>query len=54
MENARAMSVQMPEETYQRMKLYLKRHSMKLKDFIGMVLQRALEPEHTDDTSQPQ
>lgn len=43
MENTRAMSIQMPEETYLRMKAYLKRHGMKQKDFIDLVLRRALE-----------
>lgn len=42
MKNTKAMSIQMPEETYQRMKDYLKRHDMKQKDFIRMVLEREL------------
>lgn len=45
MENSKAMSIQMPEETYQRMKAYLKRHDMKQKDFIDLVLRRALDAE---------
>lgn len=45
MENSKAMSIQMPEETYQRMKAYLKRHDMKQKDFIDLVLRRALDHE---------
>ena len=45
MENTKAMSIQMPEETYQRMQAYLKRHGMKQKEFIDMVLRRALDKE---------
>ena len=42
------MSIQMPEETYLRMKAYLKRHDMKQKDFIDLVLRRALEQKADD------
>ena len=45
MENTKAMSIQMPEETYQRMQSYLKQHGMKQKEFIDMVLRRALDKE---------
>lgn len=45
MENTKTMTVQMPEETYQRMKKYLKRHDMKQKDFLDLVLRRALDKE---------
>lgn len=50
MENTRAMSIQLPEETYQRMKSYLKRDDMKQKDFMTSLLQRALD---NDSTSTP-
>ena len=33
MESMKTMTIQMPEETYQRMKDYLKRHQVKQKDF---------------------
>lgn len=39
------MSIQIPEDTYQRMKAYLKRHDMKQRDFIDLVLRRALKQE---------
>ena len=45
MENTKAMTIQMPEETYQRMKEYLNRHGMKQKDFIDLLLRRALDSE---------
>lgn len=45
MENMKAMTIQMPEETYLRMKAYLKRHGIKQKDFIDLVLRRALDQE---------
>lgn len=43
MEIMNTMTIQMPEETYQRMKDYLKRHDMKQKDFLRMVLERKLD-----------
>ncbi len=49
MENMKAISVQMPEETYQRMKAYLKRHGMTQKDFISMVLRQALDEDDTKE-----
>ena len=45
MENTKAMSIQMPEETYQRMQAHLKRHGMTQKEFIDMMLRRALDKE---------
>ena len=43
MENTKTMTVQLPEETYQRMKEYLKRHQVKQKDFVTRLLEAALE-----------
>lgn len=45
MDNTRTMTVQIPEETYQRMKEYLRRHGVKQKDFIASLLERALDSE---------
>lgn len=45
MDNTKAITIQMPEETYQRMKAYLERHDMKQKDFIDLLLRRALDQE---------
>ena len=39
------MTIQMPEETYQRMKEYLKRHQAKHKDFLTRLLETAPEKE---------
>lgn len=47
MDNMKAMTIQMPEETYQRMKEYLKRHQIKQKDFLTRLLEAALEKEDT-------
>lgn len=43
MDNMKTMTVQMPEETYQRMKEYLKRHQVKQKDFLTRLMEAALE-----------
>lgn len=43
MENRRTMTVQIPEETYQRMREYLRRHDMKQKNFLRMVLEHKLD-----------
>lgn len=43
MENMKSMSVQMSEETYQRLKAYLQRHDMKQKEFIATPLEKALD-----------
>ena len=40
MENTKTMTVQLPEETYQRMKAYLKRHQVKQKDFVTRLVER--------------
>ncbi len=45
MENTRTMAIQMPEETYQRMKAYLKRHQVKQKDFVTRPVEAAMEKE---------
>lgn len=45
MENTRTMAIQMPEETYQRMKAYLKRHKVKQKDFVIGLVEDAMEKE---------
>ena len=45
MENTRTMAIQMPEETYQRLKAYLKRHQLKQKDFVTRLVERAMEKE---------
>ena len=45
MENMKTMTIQMPEETYQRMKDYLKRHQVKQKDFVTRLMEAALEKE---------
>lgn len=50
MENTKTMTVQLPEETYQRMKVYLKRHQIKQKDFITKLLESALESNSPDST----
>ena len=43
MENTRTMAIQMSEETYQRMKAYLKRHKVKQKDFVIGLVETAME-----------
>ena len=43
MESMKTMTIQMPEETYQRMKDYLKRHQVKQKDLLIRLLEAALE-----------
>lgn len=45
MDNMKTMTIQMPEETYQRMKNYLKRHQVKQKDFVTRLMAAALENE---------
>ena len=47
MDNMKAMTIQMPEETYQRMKEHLKRHQIKQKDFLTRLVEAALEKEDT-------
>ena len=39
MENTKTMTIQMPEETYQRLKAYLKRHHVKQKDFVTRLVE---------------
>ncbi len=50
MENTKTMTVQLPEETYQRMKDYLKRHQVKQKDLLIRLLEAALEKDPSDST----
>lgn len=50
MKNTKTMTVQLPEETYQRMKAYLKRHQLKQKDFVIKLLKAALESNSPDST----
>lgn len=50
MENTKTMTVQLPEETYQRMKEYLKRHQVKQKDFVTRLMEAALENDQPDST----
>ena len=45
MEIMKTLTVQMPEETYQRMKDYLKRNQVKQKDFLTRLMETALEKE---------
>ena len=45
------MTIQMPEETYQRLKAYLKRHQVKQKDFVTRLVQAEVEK---DDGSVPE
>ena len=45
MENTRTMAIQMPEETYQRMKAYLKWHKVKQKAFVIGLVEAAMEKE---------
>ena len=51
MENIRTMAIQMPEETYQRLKAYLKRHQLKQKDFVTRLVQAEVEK---DDSAAPE
>ena len=51
MENTKTMTIQMPEETYQRLKAYLKRHQVKQKDFVTRLVERAMEK---DDSAVPE
>ena len=50
MKNTRTMAIQMPEETYQRLKAYLKRHQLKQKDFVTRLVQAEVEK---DDIAAP-
>lgn len=45
MENTRTTAIQMPEEPYQRMKSYLKRHQVKQKDIVNRLVEVAMEKE---------
>ena len=45
MENTRTMAIQMPEETYQRLKAYLKRHQVTQKEFVTRLVEAAMEKE---------
>ena len=45
MDNMKTMTIQMPEETYQRMKNYLKRHQVKQKDFVTQLMAARLMKE---------
>ncbi len=49
MKNTRTMAIQMPEETYQRMKAYLKRHPVRQKDFVTRLVEAAMEKD--DETA---
>jgi len=49
MENMKPMAIQLPEETYQRVKAYLKRHKISQKDFVTGLLRQALD----EDGSNP-
>ena len=51
MENTRTMAIQMPEETYQRLKAYLKRHQVKQKDYVTRLVQAEVEK---DDIAAPE
>lgn len=51
MENTRTMAIQMPEETYRRLKACLKRHKVKQKDFVTRLVQAAVEK---DDIAAPE
>ena len=51
MENTKTMTVQLPEETYQRLKAYLKRHKVKQKDFVTRLVQAEVEK---DDSAAPE
>lgn len=48
MDSMKSMTVQLPEETYQRMKEYLKRHQVKQKDLLIRLLEAALENDPPD------
>ena len=48
MENTRTMALQMPEETYQRLEAYLKRHQVKQKDFVTRLVERAIDCADTE------
>ena len=50
MKNTNNVSVQMPEETYQRMKDYLKRHQVKQKDFLIGLLDAAMSNSGTNES----
>lgn len=43
MDNMKTMTVQMPEETYQRLKDYLDRHQLKQKYFLIRLMAATLE-----------
>lgn len=49
MENTRTMAIQMPEETYQRLKAYLKRHKVKQKDFVISLVEAAISNSGSDE-----
>lgn len=53
MENTRAMFIQIPEETYRRMKAYLKHHDIMQKDFIIQLLEMAIADQGPADEIQP-
>ena len=40
----------MPEETYQRLKAYLKRHKVKQKDFVISLVEAAMNDSGTDES----
>lgn len=50
MENMKTMTIQMPEETYQRMKDYLKRHQVKQKDFLIGLMEATMSNSGTEES----
>lgn len=47
MENVKTITIQMSEETYQRMKSYLNRHKVKQKDFVIGLMEAAINSADT-------
>lgn len=53
MENTRTMAIQVPEETYQRLKAYLKRHKVKQKAFVVGLVEDALTKKDAESKDHP-
>ena len=50
----RTMSIQLPEELFERLKAYLKRNNLKQKQFIIGLIEDALEQDEEDPAVQPE
>ena len=50
----RTMAIQLPEELFERLKAYLKKNTLKQKQFIIGLIEEALEQDEEDTADQPE